>query len=254
VLEKPESSKSEGLCAVRSSKARRLKRIGPGFFNPPTGRPICGAGLHWLGLLISSRHSAPRVAAMEWWTNRFDRGFASGPWLSTLLENELRFVLRWKKGQKLLDGWAEERKAWEIARVKRSWSYRWLRDTRTGEQRKVGMVALAVNHPSHAQPLWLVVARPGNGQEPWYLLTSELIRTADGAWEVVLAYARRWQIEMSWRYSKSELLEALREAVLRSGCHWTGKRGRPGAAPLYRLRSALSRLWQAAPPLLHPQR
>jgi hypothetical protein len=40
VLEKPESIKSEGLCAVRSSKARRLKRIRPGFFNPPGGRPI----------------------------------------------------------------------------------------------------------------------------------------------------------------------------------------------------------------------
>lgn len=317
VLEKSESLKSEGLCAVRSSKARRLKRIRPGFFNPPGGRPICVAGLHWLGLLISSRHSAPRLAVMEWWTTRgeratehrsvlltllarcqrewgrqvrhvFDRGFASGPWLQTLLASELRFVLRWKKGQKLLDGWAEERKAWQIARGKRSWSYRLLRDTRTGEQRKVGVVALAVNHPSHPQPLWLVVARPGKGQEPWYLLTSDVIRTADEAWEVVLAYARRWQIEMSWRYSKSELamesprlrswerreklllmatlvyafllslleaeLEALREAVLRSGCHRTGKRGRAGAAPLYRLRSALSRLWQAAPPAFHPQR
>lgn len=30
VLEKPESIKGEGLCAVRSSKARRLKRIKPG--------------------------------------------------------------------------------------------------------------------------------------------------------------------------------------------------------------------------------
>jgi len=46
VLEKPESAKSEGLCAVRSSKARRLKRVRPGFFNPPAGRPICVAGLH----------------------------------------------------------------------------------------------------------------------------------------------------------------------------------------------------------------
>jgi hypothetical protein len=28
-----------------------------------------------------------------------------------LLTDQLRFVLRWKKGQKLLDGWGEERKA-----------------------------------------------------------------------------------------------------------------------------------------------
>lgn len=307
VLEKPESSKSEGLCAVRSSKARRLKRIRPGFFNPPAGRPICVAGLHWLGLLITSRHSPPVVAAMEWWTTRgerasnhqsvllallgrahqawgrtvrhvFDRGFANGPWLHTLLSHDLRFVLRWKKRQKLLDGWAELRKAWEIARGKRTWSERMLRDTQSGKQHKVGIVALSVNHPSHAQPLWLVVARVGKGREPWYLLTSDVIRTADDAWEVVLAYGRRWQIETAWRYSKSELamesprlwawerrvklllmvtlvysfllslleggLEEVRKAVLRAGCHRTGKRSREVAAPLYRLRSALSRLWQ----------
>lgn len=307
VLEKPESAKSEGLCAVRSSKARRLKRVRPGFFNPPQGRPICVAGLHWLGLLITSRHTPPVVAAMEWWTTRgerasdhqsvlhgllartqqawgrsvrhvFDRGFANGPWLHTLLTYELRFVLRWKKGQKLLDGWAELRKAWEIARGKRTWSERLLRDTRTGKQHKVGIVALSVNHPSHPQPLWLVVARVGKGREPWYLLTTDDIRTPDDAWAVVLAYGRRWQIETAWRYSKSELamesprlwtwerrvklllmatlvysfllslleggLEEVRKAVLRAGCHRTGKRSRATAAPLYRLRSALSRLWQ----------
>ena len=218
----------------------------------------------------------------------FDRGFANGPWLVTLLTNDLRVVLRWKKGQKLLDRWGEERKAWEIARGKRSWSYRLLRDPRSGVQRKVGVVALAVNHPSHAQPLWLVVARPGKGHEPWYLLTSDVVHTADDAWAVALAYARRWQIETTWRSSKSELamesprlwtwerrrklllmatlvyafllsllaeaLEALRDAVLRTGCHRTGKRSRTVAAPLYRLRSALARLWQAEPPSLHPQR
>lgn len=176
VLEKLESAKSEGLCAVRSSKAHRLKRVRPGFFNPPAGRPICVAGLHWLGLLITSRHTTPVVAAMEWWTTRgerasdhhsvlhsllartqqawgrsvrhvFDRGFANGPWLHTLLSYDLRFVLRWKKRQKLLDGWAELRKAWEIARGKRTWSERLLRDTRSGKQQKVGIVVLSVNHP-----------------------------------------------------------------------------------------------------------
>ena len=35
VIEKSESIKLEGLCSVRSSKARRLKRIKPGFYNPP---------------------------------------------------------------------------------------------------------------------------------------------------------------------------------------------------------------------------
>lgn len=307
VLEKSESSKSEGLCSVRSSKARRLKRIRRGFYNPPGGRPICVAGLHWLGLLVAGRAGAPTLAAMQWWTTRgeratnhrsmvelllarcqqqwgrsvwhvFDRGYASGPWLETFLDARIRFVVRWKKGQKLLDGWGELRKAWEIARGKRSWGYRWLHDPRSGEARKVGVVALPVTHPNHPQPLWLVVARPGKGSEPWYLLTTDVVVTSEDAWAVVFAYARRWQIEVTWRYSKSELamesprlwtwerreklllmatlvyafllslldpaLQPLRAWLLRFWCHRTGKRSRQTPAPLYRLRSALSRLWQ----------
>lgn len=308
VLEKPESIKSEGLCAVRSSKARRLKRIRPGFFNPPGGRPICVPGLQWLGLLVVGSAGSPVVAAMQWWTRRgerasdqqtqvrhllsrsvtawgrharhiWDREFASGPWLQILLEANIRFVLRWKKGNKLLDGWGEARAAWQITRGKRSWDYRWLRDQHSGQLHKVGVVALCVTHPTHPQPLWLVVARHGGHHEPWYLLTSDVVRTVEEAWAVVMAYARRWQIEWTWRYSKSELamesprlwtwerreklllmvtlvyafllslleaaLETVRGWLLRYWCHRTGKRSREVAAPLYRLRSALSRLWQA---------
>ena len=308
VLEKPESIKSEGLCAVRSSKARRLKRIRPGFFNPPGGRPICVPGLHWLGVLVLGQAGPPVVAAMRWWTTRgklasdhhtqvrqllhrtaqawgrqvrhvWDRGFASGPWLAELLSADICFVLRWKKGQKLLDGWGEARKAWEITRGKRSWAYRSLRDQHTGTRHKVGVVAVCVTHPTHPQPLWLVVARHGAHHEPWYLLTNDVVRSVDEAWAVVFAYARRWQIEWTWRYGKSELamesprlwtwarreklllmvtlvyafllslldpaLEILRAWLLRYWCHRTGKRSREASAPLYRLRSALSRLWQA---------
>src|SRR5690349_7312060 len=73
VLEKSETVKNPDLCAVRSSKARRLKRIRPGFFNPPGGRPICVPGLNWLGLLILGGSGAPTVAAMRWWTKRGER-------------------------------------------------------------------------------------------------------------------------------------------------------------------------------------
>lgn len=310
VLEKPESLHSEGLCSVASQKARRLKRIRPGFFNPPTGRPICVAGLHWLALLVVSRAQPPVLAAQQWWTTRgvqarsaglvldqmlqrcahqwgqsvwhiWDRGFANGVWLESVLELKLRFVLRWKKGQYLLDNWGERRKAWQITRGKRSWSYRLLRDPHTRKERKVGVLAVCVNHPEQAQPLWLVVARIGGGHEPWYLVTSEQVRNSEHAWQVVFAYARRWQVECSWRYCKSEmavesvrlwswerrekllmlaslvyafllgLLEEqfaeLRVALLRLGCHRTGKRSREVSTPLYRLRSALSRLWQSYP-------
>ena len=45
VLEKPESIALEGLCPVRSSKAARLKRIKPGYYNPPGGPPVFVPGL-----------------------------------------------------------------------------------------------------------------------------------------------------------------------------------------------------------------
>lgn len=46
VIEKAESLKAERLCAVRSSKARRLSRIKPGYYNPPTGRPVFVPGMN----------------------------------------------------------------------------------------------------------------------------------------------------------------------------------------------------------------
>jgi hypothetical protein len=70
VLEKPESLQAEGLCAVRSTKAVRLKRIKPGFFNPPGGRPIFVPGFHWLKILVVGPKGSPTLAHMRWWTIR----------------------------------------------------------------------------------------------------------------------------------------------------------------------------------------
>jgi Transposase DDE domain len=157
-----------------------------------------------------------------------------------------------------------------------------LRDPHTKQLIKVGVVVLPVTLLDPPQPLWLVVARLGSGREPWYLLTNEPLTTLADVWAVVLAYARRWQIELVWRVSKSELafesprvldwevrrkllllatlayalvlhlldpsLDEVRAELLRNWCHRTGKRYQQVAAPLYRLRSALARLWQTAPP------
>ena len=311
VIEKPESVQSEGLCAVRSSKAHRLTHIKPGFFQPPM-RPIFVPGIQWIGLVLLGMSGPPTVAAMRWWTARgarasekrseegrllqqsvaawgvrvlhvWDRGFAGRAWLTQARDARARFVLRWPKGYKLIDAAGQERKAWEVARGKRSWAHRMLWDARRHCQRKTGVVACAVTHPTDPQPLWLVVARRGAGQEPWYLLTTEVVETVDAAWRIVLIYARRWQLETTWRYSKSELamesprlwtwerreklllLATLayaflltlldldctltRHWLLRFWCHRTGKRSRETPAPLYRIRSALSRLWQDYPTL-----
>lgn len=70
VIEKAESIALEGLGPVRSSKAARLKRIKPGYFNPPGGRPIFVPGMQWLSLMVVGMQGAPVVATMRWWTNR----------------------------------------------------------------------------------------------------------------------------------------------------------------------------------------
>lgn len=309
VLEKAGSLTLEGLCAVRSSAARWLSHIKPGFYNPPQ-RPIFVPGMNWVGLLVIGMSGPPVVAAMRWWTTRgvltsdkrteeqkllgecvrcwgrsvlhvWDRGFAGAPWLSVALAHRVRFVLRWQKGYNLIDAQGRKRKAWEICRGKRSWAQVMIWDTRRRTHRAIGVYATQVSHPDHPQtPLWLVVSRQGKGRTPWYLLTNQPVTSTRQALHFIRAYARRWQIEMAWRYSKSELamesprlwawanrlklllmatlayafllslltLDSLRTWLLQHWCHRTGKRCRDASTPLYRLRSALSRLWLAYSP------
>lgn len=311
VWEKPESQASSDWCVVRSAKGRRLSRRRKGMTIPHKGPPILVPGLHWEGLVVVGMDGPPTLAHLEWWTTRgerattqraveqalldrsatawgrrvrhvWDRGYAGSSWIQAALAANVRFVVRWKKGNKLLDNWGEDRKASAIGRGKRSQGYRYLRDTRSKQLIKVGVVVIPVTLLDHAQPLTLIIVRLGKGREPWYLLTADPISTLAQAWALVLAYARRWQIETVWRYSKSELafesprvwdwdvrkkllllaclayafllhllnqsFDVLRALLLRNWCHRTGKRYLEVAAPLYRLRSAISRLWQAAPP------
>jgi hypothetical protein len=304
VLEKSESLQAERLCAVRSTKAARLKRIKPGYFNPPGGRPIFVPGFHWLQLLVTGMQGAPVLAHLCWWTTRgehasqkrieegkilrkvarvwgrkvihlWDRGFAGSPWTTLALDHRLRFILRWNKRYHLVGPDGRKQEGWEISRGKRSWNYRMVWDARRRCQRKTGVIAFPVHLPEEDRPLFLVVSRPGYGRKPWYLLTTEPVHTPEQAWQIVFAYARRWQIEMSLRFTKSEmafesprllrwesrmkflLIASLAYAFLLSllphtdflfhllstYCHRTGKWSREVSTPLYRLRLALSRLW-----------
>jgi hypothetical protein len=295
ILEKPESLHLEGLCAVRSTKAVRLKRIKPGYFNPPGGRPIFVPGYNWLQVLVCGMQGPPSLAHLRFWATRgarqsskreqegkilaeaanrwgsrilhvWDRGFAGNPWLILAYVHAVRFVLRWPKQYRLTDEQERQRKAWEVTRGKRSMDHRMIWDARRRCYRKTG----------------LVVARPGKGREPWYLLTNEPVHSVEEAWRIVLAYARRWQVEMSIRLDKCELafesprvrswerffkllwIATLAHAFLislltpdpldicswrlRNWCHRTGKWRQEVLTPLYRLRAALSRLWLTHPP------
>src|SRR5258708_23523351 len=138
-----------------------------------------------------------------------DRGYGTGPWLWHLSRSQIRFVVRWKKGNKLIDAAGKERKAWEIARGKRRWGEaKLLWDTRFPVSRSTGVLALSVQHPEY--PGQLVVVRQGKGREPWYLLTNDPVETEKQAWEIVFSSARRWKIEQ-FRFQKTDLLiESLR--------------------------------------------
>jgi hypothetical protein len=69
-LEKSESLKPERLCAVRSVKAQRLKRIKPGYYNPPGGTPVFVPGFHWFEVIVTGFKGAPCLAHFHWWTTR----------------------------------------------------------------------------------------------------------------------------------------------------------------------------------------
>jgi len=308
VVEKPESIRSQGLCAVRSSKAKRLRRIKPGFYNPPGGRPIHVPGFEWMGLLLAGLKTYPAVAFFRWYTRRgdyaqdrltlqtellgqaiaafgtglwhvFDRGYAGSRWLGELLEHHASFVMRWPKRYHLLDA-KGKRSAWRMATGKPTQVRRPVWDARRQQWRTGAALALAVHHPDYeGQPLWLVVSRLGRGREPWYLLTNLPCQEKEQLWSVVLAYARRWQIEACFRFSKSELaiqsprlwfwenrLKLMmvvamvyaflmrmmedghclaRADLLRRWCHRTGKRCQLALTPLYRIRAALAALMNA---------
>ena len=310
VLEKPESIALEGLCPVRSSKAARLRRIKPGCYNPPGGPPVLVPGLQWLTVMVAGMQGPPALAAMRWWTSRgplashrreqtasllsqcaagwqrrvvhvFDRGFAGAPWLGELMERQARFIMRWPTRYHLT-GAKGKRPAWQITRGKRSQDHRQIWDLHRRQYRKTGIVAVPVRHPQLDDELWLVVSRPGKGRTPWYLLTNEPIAAPGDAWRVVMAYARRWQVEMCYRACKTDLamerprlwfwenrlklllmvslvyafllsllapgLGSLVQDLLRHWCHRTGERYRQAAIPLSRLRAALSALWLTYPP------
>jgi hypothetical protein len=304
VLEKSETEASPDLCAVRSSKAARKLRRRPGFGAPPTFLPVFVPGLAVLALLVIGADHAPLLAHLRCWTRRgahaesgtevaatlfaqtvhrwgsrvlhvCDRGYSSAAWVGRFLAAEVPFIVRWRADYKLLAAQGVRRPG-DISRHKRSLDSRLLQDPRHHTQRQVGILYFPVRHPSYPdQPLWLVVGRP-QGYSPWYFLTNQPVESLDAAWHILFTYVRRWQVEMTFRFLKSELalesprlqfwenrlkllaLVALLYAYLVSllaapydparrylfdhFCKRTGTKLRRIAQPLYRLRLALSRL------------
>lgn len=311
VIEKPESEKLEGLSPVVSSKAKRLRKSRKGLvYNVQGGKPITVSGMQWIGALITGMEGLALVALMDWWTTKgkyatkqrnqealllskligkwgqmvihvFDRGYASGPWLEVLQACEAIFVIRWIKTHVFLDSQGLEKKLWEIGRGKRYPFHKVICDL-NGQKFTCDLWWTVLRHASYAGQLYYVKVRVGTSV--WRLITNEPVLTEDQAWRVFFTYRRRWKIEMSFRYGKSELaMESPRlwswqnrlkllslvvlvysfllhllgtmysdmiELLLRLKCHRTGMRYKKMLVPLYRIRWALSRLWDDARPLL----
>ena len=312
VLEKPESLCAEGLCAVRSSKALRLTHVKKGYYHPP-GTPIFVPGLHGIGLLLvgrSKQQGPAMLASLRWWTSRgplasyekdenckllrlitqrwgchllhvFDRGYCGSPWLGALRGFKTRFILRWKTNYHLLDAQGVKQAAWKIARGKHGLAPRTIFDAVHRRNVEGSVLFFPVTHPDFPDwPLTLVVGRRKDGT-PWYLLTNEIVETAADAWRVVMAYARRWQIEQTFRNLKSELAiqslrvydwegrlkllgmltlayaflmdlmreeeRAARDWLIDYACHRSGAHLREVELPFTRLRIALTKLWLTFP-------
>src|SRR5260370_19332183 len=100
---------------------------------------------------------------------------------------------------------ASTKRAWKIARANRGLAPRSLFDAVHRRNVEGSVLFFSVTHPDYPEwPLTLVVGRRKGGQ-PWELLTNEAVQTAEDAWKVVLAYARRWQVYMAFRHLKSEI-------------------------------------------------
>lgn len=309
--EKPESQELEGLNTIRSEKAARLHRWRPKVGNnPPQARRTVVPGLEWVAVVVMGWVGAPTLAALRWWSPRgpqpsdkrteeskllhrcargwgghvthlFDQGFAGSPWLGQVLRLEVRAVIRWAARYAVLNAERRQMSLGQLARRYRSVDFRDLTFTRHKRPRRTGLAFFPVFHPDYPHPLWVVALRPEN-RPALYLLTTFPILSLDDAWRVALAYGRRWQIELTFRFLKTDLafesprvwawetrlkllmivalayafllslladnLTDLRQWLFRHWFHRTGTHVRAATLPLYRLRAALSRLWQTYPP------
>jgi hypothetical protein len=297
---------------VRSSKAVRLTHVKPGYYHPP-GAPIFVPGMHGIGLVLAGRQARlgpPSLISMRWWSSRgalashekdehckllrqttewwgrrvvhiFERGYASGPWLGALRGFDSRFILRWKLNYHLVHEAGVKQAAWKIPRGKVGLAPRTIWDAVHHCNVQGSVLFFPITHPDFPDwPLTLVVGRR-KGAKPWYLVTNEKVESAEDAWKVVLAYARRWRVEVLFRNLKSELaLQSLRvyrwedrlkllglvtlayaflmemmgkekkkarDWLSAYACRRTGTHLREVELPFSRLRLALSRLWLAYP-------
>lgn len=166
----------------------------------------------------------------------WDRGLSGASWLGQVLDQQWRFVVRWKKGNRLRPIYApsvgnpsasayrrdqDGLKAWRLTQGFRTWGKETIANPRNPKQPlTVSFAARQVCLLTRDDPLWLILVRLGKSTqqsrrrgsgEPWRLLTNLPIQTSEQCWRAVFAYVERWQIEQMLRFGKSELgIESIR--------------------------------------------
>lgn len=241
VVEKPESWFAQALGSVWSSKARRLTRIKPGYFTPPSTR-ICVPGFQWTAMLVSHLGGKPSVCRMDWWTTRgkfkehgtnfifrllrdlqqqldqsvlhvFDRGYARIGMLVQLLHFEQDFLIRWLSRYQLRHAAFGLQATHQISRRAERRSSRVVWDKVRKKQRRVNLSYEQVWHPDLPdQPLYLLIIRDrSTSSSPMYLVTNLVIDSSQLAWQLLFSYMHRWEVEQAFRFHKSELgIESIR--------------------------------------------
>jgi len=234
-VEKAESWVCQGLCSVWSSKAKRLTRIRPGFFTPPSTR-ICVPGFQWTGVFLSHLGGVPSVCQMSWWTTRgkfkedpdniiwnllkklhhqvkqsvthvLDRGYANEKMLRYLFRFKQDFIIRWKKNHLLNHLDKGCKKTHLLSRSFKGMKSKIVWDKVRKKNKRITIAWAAVNHLEHSDnQLYLVIIRDKNNyNSPMYLITSLTIENASQAWEVLFSYMHRWEAEQGFRFLKSEM-------------------------------------------------
>ena len=234
-VEKHESWVAEGLCSVWSSKAKRLTRIRPGYYDPPKSR-ICVPGFKWTGVFLSHLGGVPSVCHMQWWTTRgkykedpdniiwrllrrikdriiepvlhvLDRGYANEKMLRYLFHFKQDFIIRWKKNHLLTHLEKGTKKTHLLSRSFKAKANRIVRDKVRKKDKHVTISWASVTHVEFPDnQLCLIIVRDKkNYNGPMYLITSLSIENAAQAWEIMFSYMHRWEAEQGFRFLKSEL-------------------------------------------------
>ena len=235
VLEKQESMRLEGLSPVISSKAKRLSRIKPGYYNSPVKGFINVPGFKVEAAVLTALSEGTSLFECnvysltglykEWWSNFmwygfenmnnhsnndvfhvFDSGYAN----TTLLEfserfNE-KFLVRWISNKHLIDA-KGKRLTHHISRGMKNKSFKVTYDKE--RKRNAGKLITwkKIRHPEMGnQEYTLSVVREKNRKgSPIYLLTNLDIKTKQQAWEMLCSYMKRWEVEQMFRCCKAEI-------------------------------------------------